>query len=132
DPPDRPNGELPRTRMFEENSQIWSMSNEFCPHGTVPIRRTSEKDFLRASNVKRFGKKLRNPIRRDSSTNGHEHAVEYVSGDEYYGAKASINVWAPRVSNQFEFSLSQMWVIAGSFGDDLNTIEAGWQVFFFF
>ncbi|KAL7133138.1 hypothetical protein ABFS83_12G120400 [Erythranthe nasuta] len=128
DPPDRPNGQLPRTRMFEENSQIWSMSNEFCPQGTVPIRRTSEKDFLRASNVKRFGKKLRNPIRRDSSTNGHEHAVGYVSGDEYYGAKASINVWAPRVSNQFEFSLSQMWVIAGSFGDDLNTIEAGWQV----
>lgn len=51
-----------------------------------------------------------------------------MSGDQYYGAKASINVWAPRVSNQYEFSLSQMWVISGSFGDDLNTIEAGWQV----
>ncbi|KAA8533190.1 hypothetical protein F0562_033277 [Nyssa sinensis] len=68
------------------------------------------------------------PIRRDSSSNGHEHAVGYVSGDQYYGAKASINVWAPRVANQYEFSLSQMWVISGSFGDDLNTIEAGWQV----
>lgn len=56
-----------------------------------------------------------------------QHAVGYVSGDEYYGAKASINVWAPVVANQYEFSLSQMWVIAGSFGDDLNTIEAGWQ-----
>ncbi|RVX04456.1 hypothetical protein CK203_018523 [Vitis vinifera] len=32
-----------------------------------------------------------------------------------------------RVANQYEFSLSQMWVISGSFGDDLNTIEAGWQ-----
>ncbi|MBA0648890.1 hypothetical protein Goklo_016524, partial [Gossypium klotzschianum] len=57
-----------------------------------------------------------------------QHAVGYVSGDQYYGAKASINVWTPRVSNQYEFSLSQMWVISGSFGDDLNTIEAGWQV----
>lgn len=56
-----------------------------------------------------------------------QHAVGYVSGDQYYGAKASINVWAPRVANQYEFSLSQMWVISGSFGDDLNTIEAGWQ-----
>lgn len=56
-----------------------------------------------------------------------QHAVGYVSGEEYYGAKASINVWAPVVANQYEFSLSQMWVIAGSFGDDLNTIEAGWQ-----
>lgn len=57
-----------------------------------------------------------------------QHAVGYVSGQEYYGAKASINVWAPRVANQYEFSLSQMWVISGSFGNDLNTIEAGWQV----
>lgn len=56
-----------------------------------------------------------------------QHAVGYVTGDQYYGAKASINVWAPRVANQYEFSLSQMWVISGSFGDDLNTIEAGWQ-----
>lgn len=56
-----------------------------------------------------------------------QHAVGYVSGQEYYGAKASINVWAPSVANQYEFSLSQIWVISGSFGDDLNTIEAGWQ-----
>jgi hypothetical protein len=57
-----------------------------------------------------------------------QHAVGYVAGDEYYGAKASINVWAPKVSTASEFSLSQIWVIAGSFGNDLNTIEAGWQV----
>lgn len=56
-----------------------------------------------------------------------QHAVGYVSGEKYFGAKASLNVWAPRVDNQYEFSLSQMWVISGTFGDDLNTIEAGWQ-----
>jgi len=56
-----------------------------------------------------------------------QHAVVFVNGDQYYGARASINVWAPSVSDEFEFSLSQMWVIAGSFGKDLNTIEAGWQ-----
>ncbi|XP_038891414.1 uncharacterized protein LOC120080834 isoform X1 [Benincasa hispida] len=111
-----------------ETFQLWSMSGEFCPEGTVPIRRTTEKDMLRASSVQRFGRKVRRRIRRDSSSNGHEHAVGFVSGEEYYGAKASINVWAPRVTNQYEFSLSQMWVISGSFGDDLNTIEAGWQV----
>lgn len=64
-------------------------------------------------------------------TGSFQHAVGYVSGEEYYGAKASINVWAPRVANRYEFSLSQMWVIAGSFGDDLNTIEAGWQACFY-
>lgn len=53
----------------------------------------------------------------------------FVNGDQYYGAKASVNVWAPRVTDQYEFSLSQIWVISGSFGNDLNTIEAGWQVY---
>lgn len=61
-----------------------------------------------------------------------QHAVGYVMGDQYYGAKASLNVWAPHVNNPNEFSLSQMWVISGSFGNDLNTIEAGWQVLNFY
>ncbi|KAH6805203.1 carboxyl-terminal proteinase [Perilla frutescens var. frutescens] len=129
DPPERPEGGVRTSskEMFEENYQIWTMSDESCPENTVPIRRTREEDLLRAASIRRFGRKIRRPIRRDSSTNGHEHAVGYVSGDQYYGAKASINVWAPRVANRYEFSLSQMWVIAGSFSDDLNTIEAGWQ-----
>ncbi|XP_041013166.1 uncharacterized protein LOC121256437 [Juglans microcarpa x Juglans regia] len=128
DPPERPNGHNP-TGVVEENFQLWSMSGESCPEGTIPVRRTTEQDMLRANSVRRFGRKRRSRhVRRDSSSNGHEHAVGYVSGDQYYGAKASINVWAPRVANQNEFSLSQMWVISGSFGDDLNTIEAGWQV----
>ncbi|CAA6673090.1 unnamed protein product [Spirodela intermedia] len=85
--------------------------------GTVPIRRATEADVLRASSVKRFGRKPAARRRPLSATGGHEHAVGYVIGDQYFGAKASLN-----------FSLSQIWVISGSFGDDLNTIEAGWQV----
>ncbi|KAF5443112.1 hypothetical protein F2P56_035700, partial [Juglans regia] len=125
-PPDRPKGHNPMG-VVEENFQLWSMSGESCPEGTIPVRRTTEQDMLRASSVRRFGRKPRKYVRRDFSSDGHEHAVGYVSGEQYYGAKASINVWAPRVANQYEFSLSQMWVISGSFGDDLNTIEAGWQ-----
>ncbi|XP_057508529.1 uncharacterized protein LOC130791402 [Actinidia eriantha] len=127
DPPESPKGHN-SNQMVSENYQLWSIFGESCPEGTIPIRRTSKKDVLRASNVQKFGRKIRRPIRRDSSSNDHEHAVGYVSGDQYYGAKASLNVWAPRVANLYEFSLSQMWVISGSFGDDLNTIEAGWQV----
>ncbi|KAJ4843803.1 hypothetical protein Tsubulata_009990 [Turnera subulata] len=127
EPPERPKGHNPNG-MVSENFQLWGVSGESCPEGTIPVRRTTEQDILRASSLRRFGRKLRRIVRRDTSSNGHEHAVGYVTGDQYYGAKASINVWAPRVSNQYEFSLSQMWVISGSFGDDLNTIEAGWQV----
>lgn len=57
-----------------------------------------------------------------------QHAVAFVNGDQYYGAKASINVWTPVVTDPYEFSLSQLWLISGSFGNDLNTVEAGWQV----
>nr|GLL42469.1 uncharacterized protein LOC109148845 [Ipomoea trifida] len=56
------------------------------------------------------------------------HAIAYVEGERYYGAKATINVWGPQVQQPNEFSLSQLWILAGSFGEDLNSIEAGWQV----
>ncbi|KAL7605241.1 hypothetical protein Lser_V15G14684 [Lactuca serriola] len=127
DPPERPDGH-DEGEISSENHQLWSLSGESCPEGTIPIRRTSEQDILRANSVKKFGQKIVRPVRRDTSSYGHEHAVGYVSGNKYYGAKASINVWAPRVTNRYEFSLSQMWLISGSFGHDLNTIEAGWQV----
>ncbi|WOG88745.1 hypothetical protein DCAR_0207980 [Daucus carota subsp. sativus] len=126
DPPERVRNGSADTAS--ENYQLWSFSGESCPEGTVPIRRTTEQDVLRASSVRRFGRKFQRPIRRDTSSSGHEHAVGYVTGQQYYGAKASINVWSPRVASRYEFSLSQMWVISGSFGNDLNTIEAGWQV----
>ncbi|MCD7464871.1 hypothetical protein HAX54_053536 [Datura stramonium] len=103
------------------------MSGETCPEGTIPVRRTKEQDILRASLIRRFGRKIRRPVRRDTTSNGHEHAVGYVTGDQYYGAKRYKMCVHLKVTNQYEFSLSQMWVISGSFGDDLNTIEAGWQ-----
>ncbi|CAO2829328.1 unnamed protein product [Amaranthus hypochondriacus] len=124
--PERPKGQESNS-MFEESIQLWHLTGEACPEGTIPIRRTIEDDIMRVNSIRRFGRKPRR-VRRDSTGSDHEHAVGYVSGEQYYGAKASINVWSPRVSNPYEFSLSQMWVISGSFGDDLNTIEAGWQV----
>lgn len=127
DPPARPKGDE-REETATESLQLWTDSGESCPEGTVPIRRTTEKDILRASSIKRFGRKLRRHVRRDSTGGGHEHAVVFVNGEQYYGAKASLNVWTPRVTNGYEFSLSQIWVISGSFSHDLNTIEAGWQV----
>ncbi|OVA20769.1 protein of unknown function DUF239 [Macleaya cordata] len=126
DPPETPKNY--ETSTDSEIFQLWRSNGESCPEGTIPIRRTREEDVLRASSIRRFGRKLRKPIRRDYSSSDHEHAVGYVTGEQYYGAKASLNVWSPRVTNMYEFSLSQIWVISGSFGNDLNTIEAGWQV----
>ncbi|XP_047059212.1 uncharacterized protein LOC124665901 [Lolium rigidum] len=113
-------------------TQAWSDGGEACPSGTVPIRRTTERDLQRYSSsgsLRRYGMKPRaSVVRRDSTSDGHEHAVGYVTGDQFYGAKASLNVWPAKVASAAEFSLSQIWVISGTFGNDLNTIEAGWQV----
>ncbi|KAK9108147.1 hypothetical protein Syun_024158 [Stephania yunnanensis] len=123
DRPERPQGHNPRNRVSEP-FQLWTLSGDSCPEGTIPIRRTREDDVLRANSIRRFGRKLAKPVMRDSSSSDHEHAVGYVTGEQYYGAKASLNVWSPKVADRYEFSLSQIWVISGSFGDDLNTIEA--------
>ncbi|KAG6783494.1 hypothetical protein D5086_025279 [Populus alba] len=115
-------------------TQLWHV-NDKCPEGTVPIRRTKEDDVLRASSVKRYGRKKHRAIPQPRSADpdlinesGHQHAIAYVEGDKYYGAKATINVWEPKIQQPNEFSLSQLWILGGSFGQDLNSIEAGWQV----
>ncbi|KAF9661097.1 hypothetical protein SADUNF_Sadunf19G0032300 [Salix dunnii] len=118
--------------------QMWHRNGTRCPKGTVPIRRSTVDDVLRAKSLFDFGKKQRRSIslarRRDApdvaSGNGHEHAIAYTgSSEEVYGAKATINVWDPTIQVVNEFSLSQIWILSGSFdGPDLNSIEAGWQV----
>ncbi|CAM8878908.1 unnamed protein product [Rhodiola kirilowii] len=115
-------------------TQLWHGGGS-CPKGTIPVRRTKEDDLYRASSVKRYGRKKHKAIPRPRSAepdlinqNGHQHAIAYVEGGKYYGAKATINVWEPKIQQPNEFSLSQIWLLGGSFGQDLNSIEAGWQV----
>jgi len=71
DPPERPKGNETRETVAE-SYQLWTDSGESCPEGTVPIRRTTLKDVLRAGSVKRFVRKLRRHVRRDSEGSGHE------------------------------------------------------------
>ncbi|GMI77671.1 hypothetical protein like AT3G13510 [Hibiscus trionum] len=115
-------------------TQLWHINGK-CPQGTIPIRRTREEDVLRVSSIKRYGKKKHRAIPQPRSSDpdlinesGHQHAIAYVEEDKYYGAKATINVWEPKIQQPNEFSLSQLWILGGSFGEDLNSIEAGWQV----
>lgn len=63
--------------------QVWTSSGEACPEGTIPMRRTTEADVLRASSVTRFGKKARGSggfARRDSAAGGGGgHEVGYLT-----------------------------------------------------
>ncbi|XP_006654929.1 uncharacterized protein LOC102716972 [Oryza brachyantha] len=120
-------------------TQIWNQNGEKCPDNTVPIRRTKEEDIMRATSVTAYGKKMHGsipkPLDRPHShlgavTDGHHYGVAYATGDaNYYGTKVTINVWQPTTSPG-DFSLAQLWITAGSYANnDLNTIEAGWQVY---
>ncbi|CAL5426809.1 unnamed protein product [Camellia sinensis] len=84
-----------------------------CPEDTILIRRTNEAEVLRASSVKRYGKKQHRSIPQPKfadldliNQSGHQHAIAYVEGDKYYGAKATLNVWEPKIRQPSEFSLS--------------------------
>ncbi|KAL7204610.1 hypothetical protein ACSBR2_017648 [Camellia fascicularis] len=117
-------------------NQLWHL-NGSCPEGTIPIRRTKKKEILGASSIKSFGKKQHGTIPEPTTSTQPErsdltadqHAIAYVQGDMYYGTKATMNVWEPIVQQSNEFSLSQLWIMAGSYPSDLNTVEAGWQVY---
>ncbi|XP_060217849.1 protein neprosin-like [Lycium barbarum] len=133
------NGKMSKANTKNEGSnsitQLWHLNGK-CPEGTIPIRRTKKDDILRASNMKSYGRKNKHStIAKPQSgrpglvsQTGHQHAIAYVEGDKYYGAKATINVWEPKIQQPNEFSLSQIWLLGGSFDSDLNSIEAGWQV----
>ncbi|XP_061366390.1 protein neprosin-like isoform X2 [Gastrolobium bilobum] len=142
-PPKMPRGmNVKRDEKMSEGGgggawQMWHQNGTRCPKGTIPIRRSTVHDVLRSKSLYDFGKKQRRiPLSRRSdapdvvSGNGHEHAIAYTgSSQEVYGAKATINVWDPSIQVINEFSLSQIWILSGSFdGSDLNSIEAGWQV----
>ncbi|XP_076940250.1 protein neprosin-like [Bidens hawaiensis] len=118
----------------ETITQLWHVNGK-CPKGTIPVRRTKKEDILRASSIKKYGKKNNvSTVAQLTSVDldlinqsGHQHAIAYVEG-EFYGAKATMNVWDPQIQQSNEFSLSQIWLLGGSFSEDLNSIEAGWQV----
>ncbi|KAG9455597.1 hypothetical protein H6P81_000105 [Aristolochia fimbriata] len=115
---------------------------EKCPQGTIPLLRNRlEVDYSAGHHVlARSGGRAAHmdvdaygtsSTASESSPNaGHEYAVvSTASGGQYYGAKAVINLWNPSVEGEREFSLSQLWVLGGSYTtNDLNSVEAGWMV----
>ncbi|KAJ0627305.1 putative neprosin [Helianthus annuus] len=108
-------------------TQLWH-SNGKCPKGTIPILRTNEED------VSKYVKKKKSlPFAYSidpeftSVNENHEYAIVRTQGN-FFGTKATFNLWNPKVQENDEFSLTQLWVTAGP-DSDVNTIEAGWQVY---
>ncbi|CAL9219560.1 unnamed protein product [Arabidopsis halleri] len=100
--------------------QTWHRNGLTCPEGTIPIRR--EVGHENGTTNSRAGVEV---------TQGHEYAIGYLNSTmQIYGTKVTMSVGHPKVDQVCEFSLGQLWLVAGSYKKgDLNSIEAGWQVF---
>ncbi|MCL7046750.1 hypothetical protein MKW94_016809 [Papaver nudicaule] len=87
---------------------------EGCPKGTVPIRRTTKEDLIRAKYFSSF-----------SNAPGDEYKAGIslqTSNDSFFGASGVANVWNPNV-NPDQFSGAEIAVTSG-----LNEIRFGWTV----
>ncbi|XP_076941719.1 protein neprosin-like [Bidens hawaiensis] len=129
-------GLLTPSSSDESINQLWHSYGK-CPKGTIPIIRTKKEDVLRPDSIKGYGKRKKSiPVAQQSSVEpaltevrkGHEYAHAQTDQGNYYGAQATFNIWNPKVQENNEFSLGQLWILGGP-DSDLNTIEAGWHVF---
>lgn len=104
----------------------------FCPAGYIPVKRITLEILTRYTTLNSFLGKTGIRFKRSGDVpapygDGYDHnhvvgqqAVDNAGGDSW------LNVWSPSVSPGI-FSLSQQWFTGGS-GDNLQTIEGGWQV----
>ncbi|MQM09559.1 hypothetical protein Taro_042432 [Colocasia esculenta] len=99
---------------------------KICPEGSIPIERTQRNDQFGGNHVYKSPPYFlqQAPI---LGIDGyvHEYATIVDTG-AYYGAKATMSLWNPKVETPHEFSLSQMWLISA---DKKTTLEAGWMVY---
>lgn len=102
------------------NLQVWHQSGRRCPEGSIPIRRVASKhNGTSSSSV------------ISERTKSHEYVIGAMENKpKIYGTEVTMNVWHPVIEGFNEFSLGQIWLTSGSYDDrDLNSIEAGWQVY---
>ncbi|CAN7007651.1 unnamed protein product [Brassica oleracea var. botrytis] len=67
-------------------------------------------------------------VPEDNLSNNHEYAIMNSRRGKYFGTKFLVNVWKPEEVRSNEFSLAQTWLASGH-GANINTIEAGLQVY---
>ncbi|KAI3899841.1 hypothetical protein MKW92_001888 [Papaver armeniacum] len=91
---------------------------EGCPKRTVPIRRTTKEDLIRAKHLS-----------SSSNTAGDEYFAGMTvqqKGERYFGASGLANVWNPKV-NTDQSSGAEIQLIAGPI-EHANYIIFGWTV----
>lgn len=75
-------------------NQLWHQNGK-CPENTIPIRRTKRDDVLRASSVKRYGKKKQRTVPQPRSAapdliNQSGHQVKFLPSSYHCSGKKYI------------------------------------------
>jgi hypothetical protein len=125
----------PLYEIDTKNGVAASTQTSTCPTGTVPIAEVTSEDLRRFSSMEDFFAKsptgprrpgaLISPPYHSGPTSQHQYAHAYRNVTNW-GAQAIINVWKSATELNSEFSLGQIWVVAGS-GSGLQTLEVGTQ-----
>nr|CAD1830854.1 unnamed protein product [Ananas comosus var. bracteatus] len=91
---------------------------ERCRYRERRWRMCCEPDLCLASSERKFLNELLASLTRAMSEYVLQYAVAYVNQQQAYGTKAIIDVWDPSVEFSSEFSLSQIWLVAGSYENE--------------
>lgn len=73
--PNTKNKASPQSQLV---AQTWQRSGR-CPNGTIPIRRITRQDLLRASSLEKFGKKAPPPSHRNNATSYLPNDLVYIN-----------------------------------------------------
>lgn len=115
------NHEIPKiheTASTRPHKTLVMTQIEECPKGTVPIRRTTKEDLIRAKYLSSA-----------SNTAGDEYRAGMtlqIEGERFFGVKGVANIWQPRV-NPDQFSGAETAIRAGPV-EQMNEIQFGWTV----
>ncbi|KAI3988684.1 hypothetical protein MKX01_027048 [Papaver californicum] len=120
-----------RTSKFEDQIEPSNLRSEGinCPEGTVPNRRTTKDELIRAKSLSKKNKSP-NSTKLTVST-GYARMLVKPSDNEtlIHGASASMFIYNPQIGEN-QYSSTQFWIQNGSPNEEntTNSLHAGWIV----
>ncbi|GAB4842699.1 hypothetical protein Ancab_012675 [Ancistrocladus abbreviatus] len=115
--------------VVEMGEEEVEMGEEVVEMGEEVVEMGEEVGAMEGSHASLLGlRELRFPNRRNDN---HQYVVTsyHCRRPKIQEAHATIAIWDPKLARpNSDFSLSQIWIGAGS-GSNVQTIEAGWQVY---
>ncbi len=111
--------------LLDGESPASALTTRTCPSDTVSLRHYTLDDLVAYGTLDRFLQRNHEgqPV-RDIGYELHDHAQNFYFARNW-GGSTTLNVWTPPEVEKGNFSLAQVWVVAGERPEE-QTVEAGW------